>query len=146
MSGAFEIAGGSFAVLGAADVLVRSGLKIYDFLRDVAGAPKEIDCLRELLDDVMRLLKASLECHADLTSRNPSTTPSQAAALLDSAMKRLDRELKRINQVILKFNGKGSMRWNNVKHVLDKTNLEKMRKNLAEAKALLASALTLASR
>jgi hypothetical protein len=45
MSGCFEVAAGAFAVIGVADVAVRSGREVYEFLRDIADAPYEIERL-----------------------------------------------------------------------------------------------------
>jgi hypothetical protein len=139
MSGAFELAAGSFAVVGVVDVILRSGREIYNFLNNVADAPEDIDRLRETVTDMLRLCQASKDLIRSSTSAGRS-----AATLIDSATKSLDREVQTLRRIILKF--KGSKTWSRVKYVLDEAKVKKAMQSLAQANALLANALNLASR
>jgi len=123
ISVAFETAAGAFAVVGVGDVLVRSGVQIYNFLHDVADAPKEIESMRESLKDVMLLYHTAKQYQADLTPRTLTAAPDRAAALLASATKRLNREVQSLRVVMSKF--KGSKTWSRVKYVLNEAKVNK---------------------
>jgi hypothetical protein len=142
MSGAFEAAAGAFAVVGVADVLVRTGRELYSFLRDVAGAPEEIFRLGEVIVETLHLHQATRQCQEELKNRNTSTAHGSATHSLESATKALSRELQNLGTLIKRF--KGTKTWNRVKYVLNDAKVVKSIANLEGAKGLLASALTLA--
>jgi len=144
MSGVFETAAGAFAVVGVADVLVRTGRDIYSFLSNVADAPEELNRLRESVKETLLLYQASIQCQDDLKTRKAPATPAGAASLLESATKALNRELQSLKLLIAKF--KGFKTWSRVKFVLNNNRVDKAIQNLEHAKALLANALTLACR
>lgn len=144
MSGAFEVAAGAFAVVGVADVLVRSIFQLSSFLRDVADAPKDIVSLRESLDDVMRLYQVTKRYHANLKTRTSNTTPSDTALLLESAAKSLNREVQSLKLLISKF--KGSKTGSRVRFTLSEAKVKRSLQTLSQAEALLGNALTIVCR
>jgi hypothetical protein len=142
MSGAFEAAAGAFAVVGVADVLVRTGRELYSFLQDITDAPEEITRLRDFILETVLLYRASKRCQNDLNARTASTSPCSAIFSLNTATGALKRELESLERLVVKF--KGNKTWSRVKFVLDKAKLNKSISSLERMKALLASALTLA--
>jgi hypothetical protein len=144
MSGAFEAAAGAFAVVGVADVLVRTGRELYGFLFDLKDAPEEISRLREIIKETTILHAAARKCQQDVKVQSTSTSPGNAVTLLESASKALNRELQSLSRLVAKF--KGSKTWSRVKYVLSETKVNKAIANLEGVKALLGSALTLACR
>jgi hypothetical protein len=143
MSG-LETAAGAFAVVGVADVLVRTGRELYNFLCDIADAPDDIKRLRELIKETVLLHQTSKKCQDDLQTRSASSTVTGAVRLLGSATKALDRELQSLKFLIAKF--KGGRTWSRVKYVLSEAKMNKAIGRLEHAKVLLANALTLACR
>jgi hypothetical protein len=144
MSGVFETAAGAFAVVGVADVLVRTGRELYSFLRDVADAPEGIKHLRDSIQETLVLYQTSKQCQDNLKARSTSATTSSAIPSLETANKSLNRELQSLKLLVSKF--KGTKTWSRVKYVLSEAKVTKAIANLEHAKALLASALTLACR
>jgi hypothetical protein len=141
MSGAFEVAAGAFAVVGVADVLVRTGREIYNFLQDISDAPEDINRLQDFIWETVLLYQTSKKCQNDLRARKAST---DAVSSLETANKALNRELQSLRLSIGKFKGKKT--WGRVKFVLGNARLNKTMGNLERVKNLLASALTLACR
>jgi hypothetical protein len=141
MSGALETAAGAFAVVGVADVLVRTGRELYSFLQDIQDAPEDITRLQNFIWETVLLYQTSKKCQNDLKARNAST---DAVSSLETANKALNRELQSLRLSIGKF--KGNKTWGRVKFVLGNARLNKTMGNLERAKNILASALTLACR
>jgi hypothetical protein len=144
MSGAFEAAAGAFAVVGVADVLVRTGRELYSFLCDLADAPEEIIRLCEIIKETIHLHAAAQKCQQDVKVQSTSTAPGNALVLLESASKALNRELQSLSRLVTKF--KGTKTWSRVKYVLSEPKTNKAIANLEGVKALLGNALTLACR
>jgi hypothetical protein len=142
MSGAFEAAAGAFAVAGVADVLVRTGCQLYNFLHDIADAPEELTYLREAIRDTLLLYQTSIRCHDDLKRRAASTSSRGAIDLLNSANKTLNRELQSLRLFVTKY--KDMKTWSRLKFVFSEAKVKKVTGNLEKAKNLLASSLTLA--
>lgn len=144
MSGAFETAAGAFAVVGVADVLVRTGRELYRFLRDVKDAPNEIAQLQDLIKETLFLHDASAKCQEDLKARGGAICNSSPLRLLESASGALGRALQSIKPIVNKF--KGNKTWSRVKFVLSDDKVKKAIGALEQAKLLLTSSLTLACR
>jgi hypothetical protein len=142
MSGAFEAATGAFAVVGVADVLVRTGRELYSFLGDVVDAPEEIGRLREVIRGTVLLYHNSKRCQHDLKTRGASASAGDATASLESATKALERELRELTKIVKKYNGIKT--WRNFKFVLGKDRVNKAIQRLEHGKTLLANSLTLA--
>lgn len=81
MSGALETAAGAFAVVGVADVLVRTGRELYRFLRDVKDAPNEIAQLQDLIKETLLLHDASAKCQEDLKASRRCYLQQQSSPL-----------------------------------------------------------------
>lgn len=92
MSGAFEVAAGAFAVVGVADVILRTGREIYNFLHDVADAPNELEALNESLQETETLVIACQKCWVQ--NRTHVSTTASIRTPLESGLKALDREYK----------------------------------------------------
>jgi len=142
MSGALEAAASAFAVVGVADVLVRTGREFYSFLSEVADAPEEINRLREVIRTTVLLYHNSRRCQQDLKTKGASASAADVTTSLESATKALDRELRELTKTARKYNGIKT--WGNVKFVLGKDRVNKAIQRLEHAKALIANALTLA--
>jgi hypothetical protein len=144
MSGAFEVAAGAFAVVGVADVLVRTGRELYGFLSDLADAPEAIIRLREIIKETTHLYAAARKCQENVKNETASTAPSGAVITLESASKALSRELRSLSLLISKF--KNAKTWSRVKYVLSEAKVNKAIANLEGVKSLLGNALVLACR
>jgi hypothetical protein len=144
MSGAFETAAGAFAVVGVADVLVRTGREVIGFLRDVADAPEDISRLHKVIDETVDLAQIAIQWLNDLKARRATTTTTGGVAALASSTKALNREVQALKLLIGKF--KGNRAWSRVKYVLSETKVTKAIRNLEQSKSHLESALTLACR
>ncbi|KAI0575541.1 hypothetical protein A1F97_05789, partial [Pyrenophora tritici-repentis] len=59
MSGTLELAAGVLAIVGAADVAVRTGREVHGFLRNIAGAPEEINRLCATVKEVAILAETA---------------------------------------------------------------------------------------
>lgn len=142
MSGAFETAAGAFAVVGVADVLIRTGRDLYRFLHDISDAPDEIVRLRDVIKEMIYLHEASVKCQNDLRARGAAVGNDTALRSLESASGALSRALQSLKLLVSKF--KGAKTWSRVKFVLDESKVKKVISALEQAKVLLANALTLA--
>lgn len=142
MSGVFETAAGAFAVVGVADVVIRSGRELYSFFADIADAPKDVERLRDNINDITLLSETSREC---LNHLKNSTTSVKVIALLDSALKALSRELQSLKSLLGRFKG-GNKAWGRIKYVLDERKTKKALDNLERSKTLLGNALNLAQK
>jgi hypothetical protein len=142
MSGTLEAVASAFAVVGVADVLVRTGRDLYSFLGDVLDAPEEIDRLREIIRATVILYHNSIRCRAELKPGGITNSTATATALLESATKALNRELQGLKIIAKRYNGVKT--WRNFKYALGKEKTVKVIRNLENAKSLLASALSFA--
>lgn len=142
MSGAFETAAGAFAVVGVADVLIRTGRNLYSFLHDISDAPDEIARLRDVIKEIIYLHEASVKCQNNLKARGAAIGNDAALRSLESASGALSRALQSLKLLVGKF--KGAKTWSRVKFVLDESKVKKAISALEQAKVLLANALSLA--
>ncbi|KAH8704622.1 hypothetical protein GQ44DRAFT_508213 [Phaeosphaeriaceae sp. PMI808] len=142
MSEALGTAASAFAVVGVADILVRTGRELYSFLGAVADAPTDINRLRESIDESLLLYQTSKQCQRDFTARAATIAKSNTARLLETANRSLNRELQSLDLIVKKF--KGPTTWTRVKYVLSDAKVKKSIGGLENTKSLLISALTLA--
>lgn len=144
MSVALETAAGTFAVVGVADVLVRTGCELYSFLRDIKDAPKDLARLQEVIQETVTLHQAAIRCQKKLEARPDIDSRAGAGAIhaLISASKGLHRTLQSLRQLVGRF--QGTKTWARVKFVLNESKVQKAVSNLEQTKVLLANALTLA--
>jgi hypothetical protein len=145
MSGCFEVAAGAFAVIGVADVAIRSGREVYGFLRDIADAPYEIERLCCITKEITLLAETSRGFLDTFDKRKPSDATSQVVALLDTSLKSFNRELHSLRVLSAKFRG-GNKNWSRVRYVLDERKINKAFENFERSKGLLADALAMACR
>lgn len=146
MSAGLEFAAGIFAIIGVAEVIVRTGREVHGFLRDISGAPEEIDRLCTTVKETTLLAETIKQILETLASRKPADTTDRITALFESALKSLQRELQNLRILNARFRGVSNKTWSRVKYVLDERKVNKMFNNLERAKSLLANSLHVASR
>jgi hypothetical protein len=142
MSTGFEAVAGSFAVVGVADVLVRTGRELYRFLCDVADAPQELVRLREAIRETLILYQNSKRFQDDLRTGSTFANATGALSALEPAVRALHRELQSLKVLVARF--RGTKTWSRIKYVLNEAKVIKAINNLESAKTLLANSLTLA--
>jgi hypothetical protein len=145
MSGSLELAAGIFAIIGVADVVVRTGREVHGFLRDLAGAPEEINRLCTTVKETALLAETAKQLLDNLACGKQVEGTDRVIALFDSALKSLQRELQNLRMLSARFRS-GGKTWSRVKYVLDERKVNKMFNNLERSKGLLANSLHVASR
>ncbi|KAH7070355.1 hypothetical protein BKA63DRAFT_605617 [Paraphoma chrysanthemicola] len=141
MSGAFETAAGAFAVVGVADVLIRTGREIITFLHDVKDAPEDVSRLCQTIEDTVGLADGLKRCIDELKTRGTSFATTDNFTALESATKSSNRELQTLKVATAKFKATKKT-WSNVKYVLSKDKVAKTTYKLEHLKALLGGCLT----
>ena len=84
MSAGLEFAAGIFAIIGVAEVIVRTGREVHGFLRDISGAPEEIDRLCTTVKETTLLAETVKQILETLASRKPADTTDRITALFES--------------------------------------------------------------
>lgn len=146
----FSVAASSFAVVGLADVVLRSGKEIYQFLSAIKDAPEEVDRLQCSIGDTA-LLVENVKCHAQELSQSDSlttTTPTSASQMMlqiQSALRSLDRELSALVKLAKRYQTMHN-KWERIKWVLDERKILKSLRKLEASKSALVAALVLAGR
>lgn len=143
MSG-LETVAGAFAVVGFADVLVRTGRDLYWFLCDIKDAPDDVQRLRIRIDETILLVDAARSYLQQLVT---CTTPTHSVAVVASfqgALRGLDREFNSLRAVTTRFQG-NIKSWMRVKYVLDERKIGRALRNVDRSASLLTTALTFAS-
>src|SRR4051812_22220635 len=98
MSGALETAAGTFAVVGVADVVIRTGRDLYRFLCDFSDAPEEVKRLSECIRDTVLLADALRNC-------TQANVGAGVIVSVQAAVRSLDRELQSLKLLVAKFKG-----------------------------------------
>lgn len=147
MSDPLSVAASAFAVVGVADVVLRTSIELRRFLSEIKDAPKEVEWLKNCLDDTSRLLNASKKCLQDLQNSTPLTTSSNidvtgAVEQFSTTIRSLDREFKTLI-TISKKHKLGNKSWARVKWVLDERKVEKTLQKMEYSKSTLTNALVL---
>lgn len=130
MAEPFSMVASSFAVVGLADVVLRAGDQIYQFLNAIKDAPAEIENLKSSIHENIVLVQYSKgyweELRQLLSSLNPSTITSLSNTLphLNSVLKALHRELSRLSTVIKRYKGPSKI-WGNIRFVLDEQKIQR---------------------
>lgn len=135
MSGALETAAGAFAVVGVADVVVRTGRELYRFLSDVSDAPDEVKRLNECIQDTILLVDA-------LRNYTHANVDTSIFASVQAAVRALNRELQSLKLVLAKYKG-AKTAWNKIKYALDGKKVAKTLINMERSKSLLVNSLTI---
>ncbi|KAL6709237.1 hypothetical protein ACN47E_001644 [Coniothyrium glycines] len=143
MSG-LETAASAFAVVGAADVVFRLGIKVYGFLNDIADAPQSLQTLRDGVRDVTALARACQTSQQTLRSKAQTSQSGPSPSQVDSALKAVERALQPLKNNMAKFAVGAPTTWTRVKYVLDEKKIEKSLISLERSKTLLMNALILA--
>jgi len=145
MSGTLELAAGVFAIVGVADVAVRTGREVYGFLRNIVGAPEEINRLSTTVKEVAMLAETAKQILNKIAKRKQTDITRQSVGLFEAALKSLTRELQNLRVLSARFRG-GNNTWSRVRYVLDERKLNKAFENLERSKSLLGNSLQVASR
>ncbi|CAO2653070.1 Nn.00g024810.m01.CDS01 [Neocucurbitaria sp. VM-36] len=142
MSGAFEIAAGAFAIVGVADVIIRTGREVSNFISEVVDAPKQLATLREYLQEIEALAGASKQCLDKLNARAQKPFPSWVIAPLDSSLRALKREILGLKLHLSKLKG-NKKTWDRIKYVLDERKLDRALNSIEQSKTSLANAFVM---
>lgn len=145
-------AASAFAVIGAADVVLRASAEFVRFVNDIKDAPTEVENLRIRLQETTLLVEVSKDYLKTLSNAaTGSSTPlethdlNKAHSLFNSAIRGLKRELESLITIIGKHHG-ASKSYGRVKWLLDSRRVAKAQQNLETSKATLNTALTLVGR
>lgn len=145
MSGAFEVAASAFAVVGVADVLVRAGRDLCNFLNDIEDAPNIAKRLCDVVAETLLLAAASKRCLQQYKSQVQAAHIIEIESALQAALKALGREVKSLKTLTTKLKG-NSKRWSNIRYVLGEQRINKALDNLQQSKLSIIVALTAACR
>lgn len=145
MSGALELAAGAFAIVGVADVAVRTGREVHSFLRNIVDAPEEINRLCTIVKEVAILAETAKQLLDKIAKQKQTDTTRQSISLFEVALKSLNRELQNLRVLSARFRG-GNSAWSRVRYVLDERKLNKAFENLERSKSLIGNALQVAGR
>lgn len=146
----FSVVASSFAVIGVADVVLRTSCEVCRFLSEIKDAPLEIENLRRCIHENTLLVHTSKQYMEALKDQASSESPSaadlsRAIGLFTSAIRALDRELGAL--VALSKRHCGARRsWGTVKWVLDQRKISNSLQKLEHSKSTLNNALVLAGR
>jgi len=144
------VAASSFAVVGPADVVLRAGKEVYQFLNAIADAPAEVETLRFCIHDTTLLVEESKRYWEELNDCVSSTSSSttilnQALPQFKSALRTLSRELSALLTLAKRHNGI-TKSWGRLKFVLDERKILKTRQRLEVSRSALGVALMLVGR
>ena len=150
MAEVLGLAASSLAVVGTADVVLKLGFHLCQFIRDTKDAPKDMRSLCGCIEDNMQLVMAAKECLYDLQNGNQPTMGSvtdsgEAFSVIASAIEVLKHEVGSLDAIVQKQNRKGPLlgrfRW-----ALKKQAVRRSLEKLESAKSLLMNGLGLAGR
>ncbi|KAF2440247.1 hypothetical protein P171DRAFT_435078 [Karstenula rhodostoma CBS 690.94] len=145
MTDPFSVAASSFAVVGVADVVLRTCLKCHQFLSDIEDAPASIDDLKTCLRNNTSLVQTLRKHIQDLEA---TASPSDRAELQPAieqfkvAIGLLRREMATLLARASKYN-RMRKTWANVRHVLAEKDIRKTTERMEHAKSTLSVALSL---
>lgn len=145
MADPFSIAASSFAVLGVADVVLRTCLKCHRFLSDIQDAPASVETLTICLLNNTSLVQ-SLKKH--IYGLKSTASPVEIIELqpaiehFKTAIGALRREMDTLSGRFLKYN-RMSKTWANVKHVVGEKEVRKIIERMEHSKSILSVALSL---
>ncbi|KAJ4993855.1 hypothetical protein SVAN01_00909 [Stagonosporopsis vannaccii] len=142
MSGAFEIAAGAFAVVGVADVLIRSGRELYSFLQRIDDAPEDARKLQQTIEETVALVNASKACLERLAQHPDAASADKVTLSFRQALNSLERELKSLKILVAKIRGT-TKKWDRIKFVLDQNRVAKALQRLEHSKLSITAALSL---
>lgn len=145
----FSVAASSFAVVGVADVVLRAGKEVYQFLNAIKDAPAEVERLRQCIHDNALVVQESKRYWEELkqsaSSISSSTTSlSQAFLQFISPLRSLDRELSALGSLVKRY--KGVTSWGRIKWVFDERKILKSLQKLEMSKSTLTALLVLVGR
>lgn len=143
MTAAFEIAAGALAVIGVADIALRTGREVYGLLHNIVDAPNDIRRLCDSVKEISQVVEISRECLETFFNQNRKS--DAVIESLNAILRSLNRELHSLRALSLQF-GCSKARWNRVKYVLDKRKIGKSLDNIERSKTLLANAMTIVCR
>lgn len=150
MAEPFSVAASSFAVIGVADVVIRAGNQVYQFLTAIKDAPAEVENLQTAIHDNIVLVensKSYLEKARQFSLPNSVTSTSLNKILpqFTSALNALNRELLLLLNLTKRYKGMSNV-WGRIKFVFDEKRIQKSLQRLEMSKSSLKLALELINR
>jgi hypothetical protein len=143
MSGTLELAAGVFAVIGVADVALRTGRDVYGFLHKIADAPNEIEKLCVIIREITLLAETSKELLEGTSGFKLSDTTHRIVTTLEVSLKSFNCEIQSLKVLSTRFRDTNKS-WSRVRYVLDERKINKALDNLERSKSLLGNVLMLA--
>lgn len=146
MADPLSIAASSFAIVGLVDVVLRTCIEVRDLLSTIQSAPDDIACLKECVNDNVRLLELCKRCIEQMRTSAASRTNTAQADLsralneLSSPIRSMDRELRALTTLAKKHHMSGKA-WAKIKWILDEKRLKKSLERLSEARSQLTISL-----
>ncbi|MCJ1473776.1 hypothetical protein MMC13_002427 [Lambiella insularis] len=143
-----DVASNAIAFVGLADVTLRTGSKIFDFLAAIKDAPHEIETLQRELGTINSLVaevKASCE---DPTGGQPWSLPSQALVDCTCLLKAIHQDLKILALAASNYDASKAFAstWAKIKWVFADKQVSRLSRRLESNKLSLVAALTLYER
>ena len=152
MSDLLSVSASAFAVVGLADVVLRTGRECCQFLCAIRDAPSEVRRLQNCVQETALLVHNSKKyCEelkvSTLSTQSSSCPPAsnQVIALFTSASKGLKREYSAL-EIVAKRHNATAKTWGRIKWVLDERRLAKSLSRLEASKSSLVAALIFVGR
>ncbi|PVI00981.1 hypothetical protein DM02DRAFT_654882 [Periconia macrospinosa] len=146
MADLLSLAAGSFAVVGAVDVVVKVSTECYRFLSAIKSAPEEIDRLKTCIEENRTLIEA-FKTHLDglqnIAAGSSASSMEERFNLFNSAIKSFNRELKTLKTLEARYKGTSNM-WSAIRHLLDERKLDRCMRNLENSRTMSSAAFMLA--
>lgn len=152
MAEPLSLAASIFAVIGAADVVLRASIEFSHFLAAVKDAPADVERLRTSLQETTLLVETAkhyLEELKDCRSFSPASPQTvglgKALSCFTSCIRALERELVSLVALVRRYDG-ACQSWGRIKWILDERKLGKSMQKLETSKVALTTALVLVGR
>lgn len=151
MADRLSVVANSFAAVGLADIMLRAGNQIYQFLIAIKDAPVEVENLKNSIHEniiLVQYFKDYLEeLKQLLSSPNPSTimSLSKILPLFESVLKDLGDELSRLNDETKCYKRQSKI-LGNIRFVFDEQRIEKSLQRLEGLKLNLIAMLIFLTR
>ncbi|KAF7512839.1 hypothetical protein GJ744_011942 [Endocarpon pusillum] len=148
MAEPFSVAASSFAVVGLADVVIRAGNQVYQFLNAIKDAPAEVKKLQLSIHDNIALAENSKAYWEEarqlvaLPNAAAITPLSKTLPQFKSALEALKRELSVLLILTKRYKGVPNI-WGRVKFVFDDRKIQRSLQRLEALKSNLVIALVL---
>lgn len=151
MAELLSVTASSIAVVGLADLVIRAGKQVYQFLGAINDAPVEVESLGSSICDTILLVEDSKRYLEEVKQYTLSPSSASTTSLIKalpqfkSALATLEREMSALVVLIKRY--KGTHRaWASVKFVFDERKIQRSLQKLETSKSSLVAALLLVGR